>query len=127
MIENPLFHDKMKHIEIWYFYIRDLVQKGAIKLQYVGTDEKFFDILTKPLSQMKFEYFHDKIGVFQKEFHHKEEKWWDYKWWTLFEKGISGLRHEPSSDKGGAGWYYETSEEICSNYETDIDDGWPWW
>jgi hypothetical protein len=37
--ENPLFHDKSKHIEIWYHYIHDMVQRGVIKLQYVGTDE----------------------------------------------------------------------------------------
>ena len=32
MTENSLFDDKSKHIEIRYFYIRDMVQKGAIKL-----------------------------------------------------------------------------------------------
>ena len=32
MTENTVFHDKSKHIEIQYFYIRDMVQKGAIKL-----------------------------------------------------------------------------------------------
>jgi hypothetical protein len=37
--KNPLFHDKTKHIEIQYHYIHDLVQKGAMKLQYVGTNE----------------------------------------------------------------------------------------
>ena len=33
--ENPVFHDKLKHIEIKYHYIRDMVQRGAMKLQYV--------------------------------------------------------------------------------------------
>ena len=31
MTENPVFHDKSKHIEFRYFYIMDMVQKGAIK------------------------------------------------------------------------------------------------
>ena len=45
-----------------------MVQKGAIKLQYVGTNEQVADILTKPLSHIKFDYFHDKLGVVQKDF-----------------------------------------------------------
>ena len=56
IIENLVFHDKMKHIEIRYFYIRDMVQKGAIKLQYVSTDGQVVDVLTKPLSRVKFEH-----------------------------------------------------------------------
>ena len=67
MTENPVFHDRSKHIEIRYFYIRDMMQKGAIKLQYVSTDEQVADILTKPLSRVKFEHFRDKLGVVRKD------------------------------------------------------------
>jgi hypothetical protein len=63
MTENPVFHDKSKHIKILYHYIRDMVQRGAVKLQYVGTYEQVADVLTKPLSHVKFEYFRDNLGI----------------------------------------------------------------
>ena len=33
--EDLVLHDKPKHIEIRYHFIRDRVQKGAVKLQYI--------------------------------------------------------------------------------------------
>jgi hypothetical protein len=32
--ENPVVYDRSKHIEIRYYYIRDIVQKGAVRLQF---------------------------------------------------------------------------------------------
>ena len=61
--ENPLFHDRSKHIEIRYHFICDHVQKGAVKLQYLPTDEQVADILTKSLGKSKFVYFRNKMGV----------------------------------------------------------------
>jgi hypothetical protein len=64
MTENPVFHDMSKHIEIRYHFIRDMVQRGALKLQYISMDEQVDDVLTKPLSRVKFEHFRDKLGIF---------------------------------------------------------------
>jgi hypothetical protein len=73
MTENHVFHDKLKHIEIWYHYVRDMVQKGAINLQYVGTDAQVAYVLTKPLSRVKFEHFRDKLGIVRKDLPQKGE------------------------------------------------------
>jgi hypothetical protein len=43
-----------------------MVQRGAIKIQYVSTNEQFVDVLTKPLSHVKFENFRDKLGIVSK-------------------------------------------------------------
>jgi hypothetical protein len=67
MTENPVFHDRSKHIEIRYDFICDMVQRGALKLKYISTDEQVVDVLTKPLSRVKFEHFQDKLGIVRKD------------------------------------------------------------
>jgi hypothetical protein len=71
--ENPVFHDRSKHIEIRYHFIRDKVQKGVVKLQYISTNEQVADILTKALPKGKFEYFREKLGVLENPFLTKRE------------------------------------------------------
>ena len=68
-----MFHDKLKHIEIKYHYIRDMVQRGAMKLQYVATNGKIDDVLTNPLAIVKVEYFRERLGVIQNETPQKRE------------------------------------------------------
>ena len=34
-------------------HVRDRVEKGAMELQYIATDEQVADVLTKPLSKVK--------------------------------------------------------------------------
>ena len=60
-----MFHHKLKHIEIKYHYINDMVQRGVVKFQYVAMEEQIADVLTKPLARVKFEYFREKLGVLQ--------------------------------------------------------------
>ena len=67
MTKSPVFYDKLKHIDIKYHYIMDMVQRAAMKLQYVVTDEQIADVLTKPLARVKFEYFMEKLCVLQIE------------------------------------------------------------
>ena len=67
LLKNPVFHDKSNHIEIKYHYIKDMVHRGVVKLQYVVTDEHIADVLMNPLARVKFENFKEKLGVLQIE------------------------------------------------------------
>jgi hypothetical protein len=53
--KNPVFHDRSKHIDIRYHFIQDCVQRGAVRLDYIQTDEQMADIFTKALNIHKFE------------------------------------------------------------------------
>jgi hypothetical protein len=61
--ENHVFHDKSKHIEIKYHYIRDMVQRKSVHVYYLSTHEQIADVFTKPLARTKFEYFHERLGL----------------------------------------------------------------
>jgi hypothetical protein len=50
-----------------------MVQRGALNLQYISTDEQVVDVLTKPLSSVNFDHFRDKIGIVQKDLPQKGE------------------------------------------------------
>jgi hypothetical protein len=63
LTKNPVFHDRSKHIDMRYHYIRDLVQRKIVKLQYIATSEQGTDILTKPLTSRQFVQLRGKLGV----------------------------------------------------------------
>ncbi len=61
--ENPVFHDRSKHIDIRYHHLRDYVARRIMLLQYISTEEQEDDILTKAFSKCKFEFHRDRIGL----------------------------------------------------------------
>ena len=65
MTENPVFHDRSKHIDIRYHFIRDMVQRGAVRLDHIRTDEQVTNILTKPLGKDKLLMFCESLGIME--------------------------------------------------------------
>jgi hypothetical protein len=63
LIKNPVHHDRTKHIDIKYHYIRDCVENGSTVVEHVRTGDQLADILTKPLGRVKFLELRDRIGV----------------------------------------------------------------
>ena len=54
LTENLIFYNRSKYIDMKYLYIRDLVQRKTLKLQYIATRAKVVNILTKPLTSRQF-------------------------------------------------------------------------
>ena len=61
LAKNPVNHQRSKHIDIKYHFIRSEIQNGNVKLQYVQTDNHVADIFTKPASRVKLEKFKNFI------------------------------------------------------------------
>lgn len=61
--KNPIFHSKMKHLALDFFFVREKVVSKELVVQHIPSLEQLADFLTKPLSRYKFLHFLDKIGV----------------------------------------------------------------
>ena len=66
--ENPVFHDRSRHIDIGYHFLRYCVQRGTIRLEYIQTDEQMADIFTKAFCRQSFVKFRDKLGLLPNPF-----------------------------------------------------------
>lgn len=50
----PTHHNRTKHIDIRFHFIRSEIEVGSINLQSIGTKENLADILTKALPKTAF-------------------------------------------------------------------------
>lgn len=49
LAKNPVFHGRSKHIDIRFHYIRELIKKQEIVIQFSSSEEHIAGIVTKPL------------------------------------------------------------------------------
>ena len=61
--KNLVHHDRSKHIDIRYHFIRECIKDGKVDVDHVGTDGQLADLLTKALGQIKFVEMRQKVGV----------------------------------------------------------------
>lgn len=63
LAKNPAFHPQMKHIDIRFHFVRDMVDEGFISLLKVHTDVNLPDILTKSVAREKFNQSMTSLGL----------------------------------------------------------------
>ena len=60
---NGSFQQRTKHINIRYFYIKQLIEQKLIKLDYVKSQDQLADIFTKSLPIKTINYFKTKLNI----------------------------------------------------------------
>lgn len=53
LAENPVFHQRSKHIDIKYHYVQDTLRNGDLKIKHISTTDMIADVLTKELPKKK--------------------------------------------------------------------------
>nr|GEW52510.1 putative RNA-directed DNA polymerase [Tanacetum cinerariifolium] len=61
--KNSVMHNRSKHIDVKYYFLRDLVNDGRIELRYCNTLAQVADIMTKPLKVEQFEKLRKMLGM----------------------------------------------------------------
>ena len=63
LAKNPNHHQRSKHIDVRYHYVRQQVAERIIQLDYVATTHQAADQLTKPLSKVQHDRCLAAMGV----------------------------------------------------------------
>ncbi|CAO2833049.1 unnamed protein product [Amaranthus hypochondriacus] len=61
--ENPVQHDRTKHVEVDRHFIKEKLEDDIIKLPHVKSEDQLADILTKAVGTQWFKDVLDKLGI----------------------------------------------------------------
>ncbi len=61
--ENLLHYKKTKHIDVTYYYIRQIVSEDIVKLKKVNTVEQIADLMIKLLVKAQFGKLHAMLKM----------------------------------------------------------------
>lgn len=66
MVNNQIYHERTKHIDVKLQFIRDKVAKGTMVISKIHIDVNPTDMLTKVLPTAKFELCVNVVGILPK-------------------------------------------------------------
>ena len=61
---NPVFHERAKHIEVDYHFIKEKIASGCVATSFVNSNYQLADIFTKSLRGPIIKYICNKLGAY---------------------------------------------------------------
>lgn len=65
LTKNLVLHDRSKHIDARYHFIRQCVEEGKVDIEFISLEGQLADILTKPLGRVRFLEMRSKLGMIE--------------------------------------------------------------
>jgi hypothetical protein len=63
LLANPVFHARMKHIEVDYHFVRERVLKTLLEIDFISSKDQEAYGFTKSLSVQLFENFKHNLNL----------------------------------------------------------------
>ena len=63
MAKNQMYHARMKHIDVRFHFVREILDEGDIELLKIHTKENLADMLTKMVSGVKFTHCKELLHI----------------------------------------------------------------
>ena len=63
LAKNPVLHDRSKHIDVKFHFLRDCVDGVQIVIEFVETGRQLADVLTKPLGRLRLTELKEMINM----------------------------------------------------------------
>lgn len=61
--EEPRQHQRVKHVDIKYMFVRELILKNQIELEYLRSNDKIADMMTNQLPYFSFIRHMNNMGL----------------------------------------------------------------